>query len=383
MAATETVSFEMESDEFVLKRSKTGVEFLVNGHSYSKDLPSAKINRETRDCIFMGRNAGKLDASCDLEAIASKLDSWYSSGQVHHVDDEADFDQRKANGIAVGKFSAEWCGPCKMVAPKIAALSLKYPDVTFLHVDGDKQKGLMRREGASCYPTFFFYVDGVKQATKIEGADAAKVEQTIKDLGAVEQETAATDVEFEEEQVTILCERDQFVLTKESEGVSVKINGQLVMPAGKCPGIEVDKETRKLTIGRGGGVVYESTKYNVQEVLDTIASWFPTAVVHVHSIEEFDKITRENDFVVAKYSASWCGPCIAIAPQYNKLSLENGNIVFLHIDVDKSQALKTREGITAMPTFHFYSGGNKVEESMVRGADINAVKASMANLVSN
>lgn len=34
-------------------------------------------------------------------------------------------------------FYADWCGPCKMVAPTVEALSNKYPDVTFLKLDVD------------------------------------------------------------------------------------------------------------------------------------------------------------------------------------------------------------------------------------------------------
>ena len=35
-------------------------------------------------------------------------------------------------------FFAEWCGPCKMVAPKLDALSKDLPGVTFLKVDVDE-----------------------------------------------------------------------------------------------------------------------------------------------------------------------------------------------------------------------------------------------------
>jgi thioredoxin 1 len=35
-------------------------------------------------------------------------------------------------------FFAEWCGPCKMVAPKIDALSQEYPGIVFVKIDVDQ-----------------------------------------------------------------------------------------------------------------------------------------------------------------------------------------------------------------------------------------------------
>lgn len=366
------IAFELEADSFTLKKTSAGVEFLVNGESMIKDLPGAKINRETREAFFMGRNAGKLDASQDVEALASKFEAWYPPGVVHHVHTVADFDNRKGNGIVVAKFSAEWCGPCKMVAPAIDAMSLKYPDVAFLHIDGDKLKSLMRREGATAYPTFMFWKNGQKKTKKIEGADAADVEATIKNLGAIAVEAQNTDVADEE--LTIVVERDSYVVEKEAEGVSLTVDGKKVLPAGKCPDLEINRSTRKVAIGRGGGVLFDSPNYSVVEVMDKIEAMFPNRVRHVHSAAEFDEIVQNNTNVVAKFSANWCGPCHAVAPFVKKLSLKHENVVFLHIDVDEAKELSQREGVKAMPTFDFWKNGKKQVGQTIRGGDTNRLR---------
>merc|ERR1719367_2362884 len=98
-----------------------------------------------------------------------------------------------------------------------------------------------------------------------------------------------------------------------------------------------------------------------------LENMFPTKVKHVHSEADFDQIVKENVHVIAKYSASWCGPCHAIAPVFNELSIEHEKkVVFLHIDVDKAKELATREGIQAMPTFHFWLNGPKDDLKTIR-----------------
>merc|ERR1712243_176474 len=98
---------------------------------------------------------------------------------------------------------------------------------------------------------------------------------------------------------------------------------------------------------------------DLELIMTQLVNMFPTKVKHVHTEEEFDEIVKNNKHVIAKYSASWCGPCRKIAPVYIELSNEVENVVFLHIDVDKAKTLSSREGIQAMPTFHFFLDGEK------------------------
>lgn len=379
------IAFDFEADQFVLRKRRTGVEFLVNGDSMVPDLPGAKVNRETREVTFMGRKAGNVSAEQDIEALASTLETWFPPGTVEHTHSEQEFNQQKQSGIVVAKFTAEWCGPCKMVAPKIEAMSLKYPDVKFLHIDGDQNKDLMRKYGANCFPTFMFFQDGNickngNEPIKIEGADAGKVESTIKTLGA----QAGSEPPYTGDgEVTIVVDRDSYVVEKEAAGVSLSVNGDKVIPAGKCPDLELNRSTRKVTIGRGGGVLYNGPGSNVEEIMDKIEAMFPNKVVHVHKMSEFDEIVRNNANVVAKFSAAWCGPCHAIAPFVKDLANKNENVVFVHIDVDEVKDLSRREDVKAMPTFDFYKNGSKLANKRIRGGNRAKLSAQVAEFGQN
>ena len=70
---------------------------------------------------------------------------------------------------------------------------------------------------------------------------------------------------------------------------------------------------------------------------------------------------------VLYYTASWCGPCRAIAPTIDSLADEYPAVDFLKIDVDDYADAAADDEISAMPTFKLYKGG-KVLQTIV-GAD--------------
>ncbi|KAI0049256.1 hypothetical protein FA95DRAFT_1571322 [Auriscalpium vulgare] len=70
------------------------------------------------------------------------------------------------------------------------------------------------------------------------------------------------------------------------------------------------------------------------------------------------------------HNACRCGPCHQIAPAYDALSKQYGNVNFLKCDVDAAQEVAGKYSVSAMPTFIFLKGSTKVDQ--VRGADRNA-----------
>ncbi|XP_070492838.1 thioredoxin-2 [Chironomus tepperi] len=101
---------------------------------------------------------------------------------VHHVKDEGDFNsQLEAAGekLVVVDFFATWCGPCKMIAPKLEEFSVKYADrVVVLKVDVDECEEVAVKYNISSMPTFVFIKNGQK-VDSFSGANADKLEKTI------------------------------------------------------------------------------------------------------------------------------------------------------------------------------------------------------------
>jgi thiol-disulfide isomerase/thioredoxin len=66
--------------------------------------------------------------------------------------------------------------------------------------------------------------------------------------------------------------------------------------------------------------------------------------------------------MVLYYTATWCPPCRAIAPIFEKLSEKYENIVFTKIDVDQLPEAATAASIRSVPTFIFKNKGKTVTE---------------------
>lgn len=65
-----------------------------------------------------------------------------------------------AGGTALIDFYADWCGPCRMVAPIVAEISEERADVTVGKIDVDESPELAARYGVSSIPTVIAFENG-------------------------------------------------------------------------------------------------------------------------------------------------------------------------------------------------------------------------------
>ncbi|XXH01071.1 hypothetical protein Hte_007422 [Hypoxylon texense] len=122
-----------------------------------------------------------------------------SSNILHHVSSLAELQALFASTTYVAvDFYADWCGPCKVIAPHYEALAKQHsvPKVlAFAKVDVDRAQDAARALGVTAMPTFLFFKDGRQVAVNgqpaIRGADPRALAAAAEKLGGLAKKRVA------------------------------------------------------------------------------------------------------------------------------------------------------------------------------------------------
>ncbi len=92
--------------------------------------------------------------------------------QCQDLDDLKDQLGKAGDKLVVIDFYAMWCGPCKMIAPKIEEMEAAMQNVVFLKVDVDEAEDAAQEYNITAMPTFIL----IKNKNKVSVQDLTLVE---------------------------------------------------------------------------------------------------------------------------------------------------------------------------------------------------------------
>lgn len=99
---------------------------------------------------------------------------------IHLTDDSFDTDVLKADGAILVDFWAEWCGPCKMIAPILDEIADEYQGkLTVAKLNIDQNHGTAPKYGIRGIPTLLLFKNGEVAATKVGALSKGQLKEFL------------------------------------------------------------------------------------------------------------------------------------------------------------------------------------------------------------
>lgn len=74
--------------------------------------------------------------------------------------DSDNFNESIASGVVLVDFYADWCGPCKMIAPVLEQLQEEMSDVQIVKLNVDEAPDIAQEYGVMSIPTLILFNNG-------------------------------------------------------------------------------------------------------------------------------------------------------------------------------------------------------------------------------
>lgn len=96
-----------------------------------------------------------------------------------------------------------------------------------------------------------------------------------------------------------------------------------------------------------------------------------------------EEIIASGKPVIIDFWATWCGPCMAMAPIVDELAQEyDGKVVIGKYNIDEESDLSSKYRIMSIPTFLFFKDGKKVDIRLAGSQPKATLEAKIQELLS-
>lgn len=103
-----------------------------------------------------------------------------SDSIVHTSDSSFDTDVLQAEGPVLVDFWAEWCGPCKMIAPVLEEIATEYGEkLKVCKMDVDANPDTAPKYGIRGIPTLILFNNGDVAGTKVGAVSKSQLAEFI------------------------------------------------------------------------------------------------------------------------------------------------------------------------------------------------------------
>ncbi|EFC37120.1 predicted protein [Naegleria gruberi] len=156
-----------------------------------------------------------------------------------------------------------------------------------------------------------------------------------------------------------------------------------ILPDYKHPAEEFSIPLKELVKGEDKSKMKELLEkiksVSLQDMIDLLEQYKAGKTIHLKADETVDSYYLERyEKVIVDFTATWCGPCQAIAPLFGYLSSIEQDIIFLKVDADECQEQCKAFNVDGFPTFKSFKGKNMVQ--VIIGSDLKGLKKMVENL---
>lgn len=282
---------------------------------------------------------------------SGKARSEKAAGMVREITTRSEFDKAlKAGKPVVIKFYATWCPNCTSFKPTFEAAAARHDGITFLAGDIDKKAmdKLSDEYGVEELPGILFF-----------SAEGKKIAHHKGSLSEDELDTALAEISGK----MIVKEPEEMV--QGASGSEEVLVLEDILPSG---------ESAILEMGRMVDIHEDLIPEEMVEIIpqETIVEVTEETSVDeskardLTSYAEYEELIQSNPVVVAKLSASWCGPCRTMEAPFAKVGKQmKEKAVFVEIDIDNPEfmPLAKKYASTGIPALIFVKDGEVIDSS--------------------